>query len=138
MRKLYTALPLAFLTIALTIAQANAEGFERLIEVDYSFFMTKAKLPWGVDPFLKEPGFVKIQSVEEKFVLTGIFYSKDQPMAIVNGISVGTGDQVGDRKVEEIGENYIILKKQNSEIELNLPPLREPASDETDDEGDES
>ena len=104
--------------------------FERLIDVDYSFFMTKAKLPWGIDPFQKEPGFVKVDSVEDKFVLEGVFYSKDTQMAIVNGMSVSAGDMVGDRHVEEIGENYVILRKQDSEIELNIPPIRDPASDE--------
>ena len=111
--------------------------FEHLIDVDYSFFMTKAKLPWGVDPFLKEPGFAKVQSVDEKFVLNGILYDKDEPMAIVNGKSVSPGDLVGDRHVEEIGENFVILKKQGSEIELNLPPLRDPASDEDSDDDEE-
>ena len=124
------------------IANANADElrppFERLVDVDYSFFMTKAKLPWGVDPFQKEPGFSKVQSVEEKFVLNGILYSKDEPIAIVNGKSVGAGDMVGDRHVEEIGENFVILKKQGSEIELNLPPLRDPASDDDSDDDEEN
>lgn len=111
--------------------------FEHLIDVDYSFFMTKAKLPWGIDPFQKEPGFAKVPAVDEKYVLEGILYSKDEPMAIVNGKSVGAGDVVGDRHVEEIGENYVILKKQGSEIELNLPPLRNPASEDDSDDDDE-
>jgi hypothetical protein len=113
--------------------------FEHMVDVDYSFFLTNAKIPWGVDPFLKEPGFAKVPAVQEKFVLEGIFYSKDEPLAIVNGKSVGTGDLVGDRHVEEIGENYVILKKQDSEIELNLPPVRDPASEaDSDDEDEES
>ena len=111
--------------------------FEHLVDVDYSFFMTKTKLPWGVDPFLKEPGFAKVPLSEEKFELNGIIYSKNAPMAIVNGKSVGTGDHAGERFVEEIGENYVILKKQDSEIELNLPPLRGPASADVADDGDE-
>ena len=120
-----------------TVVVSWAENFEHLIDVDYSFFMTKTKLPWGVDPFEKEPGFAKVESVEEKFTLSGILYSKDEPMAIVNGESVITGDLIGDRRVKEIGENYVILKKQDSEIELNLPPLREPASEDVDDDDEE-
>lgn len=111
-------------------APATTQHFERLIDVDYSFFMTKAKLPWGVDPFMKEPGYAKVPTVEEKFELSGILYSKDEQIAIINGKSVQTGDQVGDRQVEEIGSNFVILRKQGSEIELNLPPVRDPASDE--------
>ena len=111
--------------------------FEHLVDVDYSFFMTKTKLPWGVDPFLKEPGFAKVPLSEEKLELNGIIYSKNAPMAIVNGKSVSLGDHVGERVVEEIGENYVILKKQDSEIELNLPPLRDPASVDVADDGDE-
>jgi hypothetical protein len=127
---------LLWLTLSLMNSQSQAQvqtlkvkaPFEHLVDVDYSFLMTKTKLPWGVDPFLKEPGFAKVQISEEKFELNGIIYSKNAPMAIVNGKSVGIGDHVGERLVEEIGENYVILKKQDSEIELNLPPLRAPAS----------
>jgi len=111
--------------------------FAHLVDVDYGFFMTKTKLPWGIDPFQKEPGFAKVPPVAEKLVLTGILFSKDQPSAIINGKSVGPGDLVGDRHVQEIGENYVILKKLDSEIELNLTPLREPASIVDEEEGEE-
>jgi hypothetical protein len=113
------------------------ESFERLVDIDYGFFVTKTKIPWGVDPFQKEPGFAKVDSPREKFVLTGILYSKDEPVAIVNGISLKIGDLVGDRHVTEIGENFVILKKQDSEIELNLPPVQDPASDADSDDGED-
>ena len=132
---------IASILIGLTARAADVHktSFEHLIDVDYSFMMTKAKRPWGIDPFLKEPGFAKVAPDVDKFELGGIFYSKEEPMAIINGESVGVGDVVGDRHVEDIGENYVILKKQGSEIELNLPALREPASadDADDDEEDE-
>ena len=139
MNKIYQLiiLFLFFNPLKIIYAEELLKPFEHLVEVDYSFFMTKAKLPWGVDPFQKEPGFAKVPKVEEKFELTGVFYSKDQPIAIVNGISLGTGDFVGDRRVVEIGENYVILKKQGSEIELSLPPVSDPEHVSDDDEEEE-
>ena len=105
-------------------AKESKPVFRHLVDVDYAFFLTRAKLPWGIDPFIKEPGFAKIKPADEKFELNGILYSKDHPMAIINGKSLGVGSFVGERSLIEIGENYVILKKEESEIEINLPPLK--------------
>ena len=114
--------------IANRAVAADPNTFEPIADIDLGFLMTNPKLPWGVDPFLKEPGFAQIPSTKENFKLGGIMYEKTSPMAVVNGKTVHEGDVVEDRLIEEIGENYVILKKHNSEIELNFPPLREPAS----------
>ena len=100
---------------------AFAEG--EINNIDLSYFLNPPKLPWGVDPFLKSPGFAEVKTTEEKFVLNGVFFSEDSPSASINGKLVKTGDLIGDRHVEEIGENFVILRKQDSEIEINMPPL---------------
>ncbi len=112
-------------------------SFEVITDIDLGFFLTNPKLPWGDDPFLKEPGFALVAPSNEKFILGGIAYTKSNPMAVVNGKTVHTGDQVGDRKIAEIGDNYVILKKHNSEIEINLPPLRDDDEDADSDEDEE-
>ncbi len=126
-------------SVAITAAQAADPAFDVINDVDTSFFMTNPKLPWGEDPFLKQPGFAKVKKPDEAFSLGGIVYSKDGQMAIVNGKMVRTGDQVGDRQVSEIGDNYVLLKKGASEVELSLPPLNtdENTNDDDDEEGDE-
>jgi hypothetical protein len=116
--------------VAASADETGTNNFEVTNNVDLKFFLNPPKLPWGVDPFLKEPGFAEVKRVDEPFVLNGIFYSENTPTAIVNGKKVKTGDLVGDRRVEEIGENFVILKKKNSEIEINLPPLAEESENE--------
>lgn len=110
-------------------------AFETISEVDYSFLLTNPKLPWGNDPFQKEPGFVSMPHADEAFNLSGIVYSKNTPMAVINGKVVKEGDKISDRRVSLIGDNFVILKKHESEIELSLPPIVNDDSDEGDEEG---
>ncbi len=119
-----------------SVALAEGPAFDLITDMDVGYLLVNPKLPWGVDPFLKEPGFATIPEVKDKFKLGGIMYDKSQPMAVVNGKSVHVGDFVEDRMIERIGENYVILKKQSSEIEISLPPIRDPASVESGDEED--
>lgn len=130
-----------FMAAGITVLSVHAEEkksrFEHLIDVDYSFFGTRTKMQWGVDPFQKEPGFAKVNESEEKLELNGILYSDEEPTAIINGQNVVTGDVIGNRRVEEIGENYVILKRNGSEIELNLPPVQDPLPDEDQDDDEE-
>ena len=110
-------------------------AFETISDVDYSFLLTNPKLPWGNDPFRKEPGFVSMPNSGDTFSLSGIVYSKNIPMAVINGKIVKEGDRVSDRRVSLIGDNFVILKKNDSEIELSLPPILESDSDDEEDQG---
>ena len=116
-------------------AHAGDTSFEVLSDMDLGFLLSHPKMPWGEDPFIMDPGYAQVPSTEDKFTLNGIFFTKNDPMAVVNGKTVHEGDLVGDRRISEIGVNYVILKKRNSEIELTLPPLvdenaeRKPGSD---------
>lgn len=114
------------------ISEATSnDSLESISEVDLSFFMTNPKLPWGSDPFRKNPGYMNLPKADEgsQYSLGGIIYSKNVPMAVINGKTVKEGDRVGDRMVSIIGDNFVILKKKDSELELTLPPLADEGSD---------
>ena len=85
---------------------------------------------WGNDPFLKGPGYVKISVEPPVYTLNGIAYSEEDPIAVVNGKTVHVGETVGERWVSEIGENFVLLKKGASELEINLPPIPEDSEDD--------
>jgi|GEM_PF-4756385 len=121
-------------------ALAGDQDFEVISDVDYGFIMGQPRIPWGEDPFLRNPGFAAVSSADEKFTLGGILFSKHSPSAVVNGKMVQEGDLIGTRVVKKIGQNYVILKRKNSEIELSLPPVSDDFPDEAPagDEEDES
>jgi hypothetical protein len=129
---------LSFLT-ALTAGAVEKEErhFETISDVDLGFLMTQPKFPWGEDPFLRKPGFSVVSPDQEKFTLTGILYGARFPLAVVNGKKVEEGDHIGSRMVKQIGPNFVILKKKDSEIELTLPPVTEAFPDEESDQDDE-
>jgi hypothetical protein len=126
-----------FVLLFLVRARAFAEseqGFDVISDVDYGFIMGQPRIPWGEDPFSRTPGFASVPSVEEKFTLGGIIFSKQSPSAVVNGKMVQEGDLIGTRIVKRIGENYVILKRKQSEIELTLPPVSDEFPDDDRDE----
>jgi hypothetical protein len=102
---------------------ADTSDYEILPDIDIGFLMSQPKLPWGEDPFLMQPGFANVPSKSDKFVLSGVLYGKKSPMAVINGKMVEEGAIVDGRLVQRIGENFVILKKNESEIQLTLPPL---------------
>ncbi len=112
-------------------AATSQDSMEAISEVDLTFFMTNPKLPWGTDPFRKNPGYMTMpkSDANAQFSLGGIIYSKNVPMAVINGKTVKEGDRVGDRVVSIIGDNFVILKKKDSELELTLPPLADEGVD---------
>lgn len=106
------------------------DGFQAIADVDLAFLLAQPKLPWRADPFVKRPGFAVVTVAQEKFVLSGIVWSAEQPMAVVNGKVVVKGDTVGERSVASIGKNYVVLNKGDSSIELVSPPLDSTPSKE--------
>jgi hypothetical protein len=118
-------------------AFAGDQDFDVISDVDFGFIMGQPKIPWGEDPFQRIPGFAQVPSAEEKFTLGGIMFSKQSPSAVVNGKMVQEGDLIGSRVVKRIGENYVILKRKQSEIELTLPPVADEFPDDGRDEEEE-
>lgn len=123
-------LSMAFLLLISSGFNASAKEkdtlkLESISETDLSFFTSNPKLPWGEDPFLKQPGYATLKPEENPFKLEGILFSHKVPVALINGKSLKIGDRIKDRTVHAIGENFVVLKKKDSEIELVLPPISE-------------
>jgi hypothetical protein len=116
---------------------AAEKDFEVISEVDYGFIMGQPKIPWGEDPFLRVPGYATVPSVVEKFTLGGIMFSKQNPAALVNGKMVQEGDWIGSRVVKRIGQNFVILKRKESEIELTIPPVTDDLPEDVPEEEEE-
>ncbi len=120
-------------TLALA-APKEERNYEFISEVDFGFLVTQPRFPWGEDPFLRKPGFSVVPAEQEKFVLSGVLTGAGAPMAVVNGKKVEAGDRIGNRIVKEVGPNFVILKRKDSEIELTMPSaVEEIPEDEADD-----
>lgn len=118
--------------LGFAFAQANATGDVQpslIFETDIGFFMANPRVPWTNDPFVRAPGFVNDPGADEPYALGGILFDDEDPIAIINGRRVYVGDEVNGREVVDIGENWVILKRGGSEIELTLPPARRPEDD---------
>lgn len=100
-----------------------AQRLETVNDPDLSDLLIHPVIPWGADPFRKIPGFAKVAEKQHAYSLGGIVYNQAEPMAIINEEAVTIGDKIGDREVVSIGENYVILKKEDSLLELVLPPV---------------
>jgi hypothetical protein len=80
--------------------------------------------PWGEDPFrdyLRSRTDTigrKINSV--RWSLSGILYSKDIPLAFVNGRSVRVGDIVDQARVIAIQRKAVILDHKGKQITLSV------------------
>jgi hypothetical protein len=97
---------------------------ETIVDVNFEFFMNSPKTAWGLDLFKKKPGFGNFGLEEEKFTLQGIVYDKAGATAVIDGKVVKSGDTVGERKIAEIGPNFVVLEKGDSQVELVLPPAK--------------
>jgi hypothetical protein len=70
---------------------------------------------------LKRPGFALNEEAEPSWSLSAVFFDGPESEAIVNGTRVRIGEEVLGRIVEDIGPNYVLLSKNDSVLELNLP-----------------
>jgi hypothetical protein len=88
---------------------------------DTTFLFVRPEFTWGRDPFLKKPGFAVSEEAEPQWALSAVFFDGPESEAIINGARVRLGEEVAGRIVEEIGPNYVLLTKNDSVLELNLP-----------------
>ena len=104
---------------------SQTSKFEIASVSEPEFFMKPPKMPWVTDPFERNPGYMLMTTISiDQFQLTGILYSRS-PIAVINGKQLKIGDEILDRTVASIGENYVRLKNKKSEIELTLPPMKD-------------
>ena len=79
---------------------------------------------WGDDPFRSlRPHLLESTQAEEcvsAWTLSGILYSKDNPLAYVNGQSVARGDVVDGAEVISIERKSITLEYRGSQFTISV------------------
>ena len=83
-------------------------------------------VPWGRDPFgtstTSPPAAPSRPSGAEKlaWVLAGIVFSNQQPMALINSHMVKVGDRISGATVVEITKDSVTLEDQGRRIKLTV------------------
>jgi hypothetical protein len=113
--------PVAEATATPTSATSGSDPYRGLWVQDTTFLFVRPEFTWGRDPFLKKPGFAENEEKEPKWSLSAVFFDGLDSEAIVNGVRVRMGEEILGRIVEEIGPNYVLLSRNDSVLELNLP-----------------
>ncbi len=70
--------------------------------------------PWGKDPFRALAKSSGASGPAPSWILSGIVFNSDDPMAIINRQSVRTGDVVDKATVVEIKQTEVVLDKGGS------------------------
>lgn len=104
-----------------SVAASTSDPYRGLWIQDTTFLFVRPEFTWGRDPFLKRPGFALSEESEPNWSLSAVFFDGPESEAIINGARVRIGEEVSGRIVEEIGPNYVLLSKNDSVLELNLP-----------------
>lgn len=86
-------------------------------EVPKRVWAKSAYPSWGRDPFTIPKASVDI-SVELK--LNGIMWDRGNPLTIINGKVLKTGDKIGTNTIIDIKQDRVILSDDNREFELKL------------------
>jgi len=83
----------------------------------------KSTQEWGTDPFRSgKPKNTPIVSTHQSsnWVLQGIVYKAEQPMAFINSRSVKVGDKVDEATVVAINKKTVILEHNGRRIDLSV------------------
>lgn len=117
-----TCSTLIALTLLLPLRPASAgEAMEALTDFDPAPFSKPLQLRWTGDPFAGVPGYANPQAKpSDDFSLQATMPNGPDSLAVINDQVVKEGDQVGDRRVLKIGENFLLLEKGTSVTEVNL------------------
>ncbi len=65
-------------------------------------------------------GTGSVASLRSGYVLEGMLYGDDNPVAVINGVMLGVGEQVGDAEVVRIGRTQVRLRVEGVEFEVSL------------------
>ncbi len=71
------------------------------------------------NPFVQE---IIVGPQKAQLSLEGIIYDPAQPIALINGEAKKVGDQVDNAKILEIHRSYVVLQRENEQIEIRLGP----------------
>ncbi len=114
-------------------AVAAKKEFIPISDIDISHLKDPAQFFWGIDPFSKQPGFVKVDHEKEspldKLKLEAIIFEPKDPVAIINGVLVKQGDTIEDFVVEVIAANYIVVRGERIRAEVSFYVAKEVVSD---------
>ncbi len=95
-----------------------------VIDSDSSHLNKKIKYKWGTDPFYKTPGFVARTKKRKPLKLEAVLHSNNErSLAVINGKTVFVNTIINGYVVKNIGTNFVVVKKNNSLIELQLQPI---------------
>jgi hypothetical protein len=126
MTKLIFILTLLLTSLVASLGRADSMGPEALSDVDFSHLSQAPVLNWGQSPFSKTPGFITINTrtddiSPDQYHLGGIIYDKFDPVAVINGETVGIGDELeGGLHVEAVAPNYVVISGLGHRFELTL------------------
>jgi hypothetical protein len=97
---------------------AQAAQKSRLIDIEkYS------QMGWGRDPFVDKAPNLSISSLqadEPSWVLGGILYDENNPVAIINGQIVRPGESIAGAKVIAIDRKKVALEINGGSLSLSL------------------
>jgi hypothetical protein len=121
---------LIFFMTASFVNQTRSQGAERVAveaisDVDFDYLQKQPTLDWGPSPFSKKPGFAAFDPALDEisidqFKLGGIIFDSRDPVAIINGETVGVGDDIDGLVVDVIKPNYVIISGDGNRFELSL------------------
>lgn len=105
---------------------ATPEG-EVISDVDAGL-NSDPELPWSTDPFIKIPGNIARPAEDDSDIaLQATSLAGNRPSAIINDRILQAGDKVKDRYIREIGNEYVLMEKGGSIIEVGLYEKQEGA-----------
>ena len=103
-------------SVVIQLPEQSAINFD---ELDY--LRTAA---WGEDPFRLKPTpnavVVSSKPTSRGLILSGILYSTDNPVAIINGSPIRIGQEINGAKVIEIEKDKVILERQGKKQSLTV------------------
>jgi type II secretory pathway component PulC len=113
-------------TVVSAESQVTATSIQAQVKAPVAIDVeAKRREPWGSDPFRSSGNTGRTQADQSEshslsWVLAGIIYNEQNPMAFVNRRMVGVGDQVGSATVTAIDRESVTLEYQGRTITLKL------------------
>ena len=92
------------------------------VRIDKSFNVADMKLKeWGTDPFKAgNRKKAKNKTIQKVWKLSGIVFNDTNPLAIINGKSIGVGDIIEGAKVLKIERKRVVIEYSGNSISLRV------------------
>lgn len=66
------------------------------------------------------------ESLSAGYVVEGVLYGDDNPVAVINGVTLVVGEQIGDAEVVRIGRSQVRLRVEDVEFDVSLGSTPRP------------